>query len=252
MYSPSQSGGGRPKQSRIVINVGDTKQTGGARGPLRGRRRTLALVGLVIAGALLLTLIGGLIWWQSYKKSPAYSLALLVDAAQRDDVQTVDEYLDTERVAQSLAPQVLNKAMASAGGMGALPAPRKQIEAALPNLLPAMHDEVRAELVRGVKEMSAQGGRMPFFLMALAAPRMWDNIKEDGDTAVVTVKRADNPATELTMQRNENRWKVVGLKDDQLANAIAARVVGSLTAQPAPNAAPTDNNTRRPRRRRNN
>jgi hypothetical protein len=249
MYSPAQGGGGRPKQSRIVINVDEAKQKGtrggGVRRPLSGRRRTLAVVGLVIVGALLVALIGSFLWWQSYKKSPGYSLALLAEAAGRDDTQAVEQLLDTERVAQSLAPQVLDKAMASAGGMGALAAPRKQIEAALPNLLPALHDQVRGELVRGVKEASAKSGKIPFFLKAVGMSRMWDSLKEEGDTALIVFKHADNTApTELTMQRDGDHWKVVGLKDEQLATGIAARVVSSLAAQPVSNR-PPENNKRR-------
>src|SRR3712207_8127247 len=56
------------------------------------------------------------------------SLALLVDAARRDDPQTFEQLVDTDRVAQSLAPQVIDQALASVGGKGALPAPRRQIE----------------------------------------------------------------------------------------------------------------------------
>ena len=79
------AGGGR--RSRIVIDVAraqgeaQKKKDGGL-----GRvRRYLSLTALILIGVLLVLLVSGYAWWRSFEKSPAYSLALLVDAAQRDD-----------------------------------------------------------------------------------------------------------------------------------------------------------------------
>lgn len=232
MYSPTPEEGGRRKQSRIVINVDEAQKKREAearRGRRRGRAaRIFGLVGLALAGLLLLLAVGGYLWWQNYKKSPAYSLALVVDAARRDDMQTIEGLVDSDRVAQSLAPQVVNKAMSSVGGMGTLAAPRRQIEAALPMLLPGLREQVRAEIARGVKEVSSKAGSdLPFPLLALAVPRVWESMKEEGDAATVVFKAGERPV-ELTLERAGERWKIVGVKDDELASNIATRVVGSL------------------------
>ncbi|HEV2765994.1 MAG TPA: DUF2939 domain-containing protein [Pyrinomonadaceae bacterium] len=253
MYSPPAGQGGRRKQSRIVINVDDGKQKSAARGGGRGffqrigrGGRALSVGALVVLGLLLLAFIAGLVWWQSYKRGPAYTLALLVDAARRDDAQAFEQLVDTDRVAQSLAPQVIDQALASVGGRGALPAPRRQIEAALPNLLAGMRDQVRAEMSNGVKAAASQGRaeNMPFFMLALM-PSLLGGVTEQGDDATVRIDKGDNRAAELSMKREGERWRVVGLKDDELAAGIASRIVGGLSAQPpAPAPQPT------PRRRR--
>ena len=253
MYSPPAGQGGRRKQSRIVINVEDDAKKKGARGGGRGffgrigrGGRALSVASLVVLGLLLLALVAGLFWWQSHKRSPSYSLALLVDAARRDDAQTFDQLLDGERVAQSLAPQVTEQALASVGGRGALPAPRRQIEAALPNLLAGMREQVRAEMSNGVKAAASRGRaeNMPFFVLALM-PSLLGSVKEEGDAATVLIDKGDNRATELSMKREGERWRVVGVKDEELASGIASRIVAGLPAQP-PAAAPQPT----PRRRR--
>ena len=254
MYSPPAGQGGRRKQSRIVINVDDGAKKKGAPGGGRGffgrigrGGRALSVGGLVLLALLLVALVGGLVWWQGYKRSPSYSLALLVDAARRDDAQTVDGSIDSDQVAQSLAPQVIDHALASVGGMGSLPAPRRQIEAALPNLLGGMREQVRAEIMNGIKEATSRGraGQMPFFVLALL-PRLLGSIREEGDAATVLVSKGDGRSTELSMKREGERWRVVGVKDDELAAGIAARIVKGLA--PSTPAAPPPQAT--PRRRR--
>ena len=254
MYSPPAGQGGRRKQSRIVINVDDGAKKKGARVGGRGffsrigrGGRTLSVGGLVLLALLLVALVGGLVWWQGHKRGPSYSLALLVDAARRDDAQTVDQLLDHDRVAQSLAPQVIDQALATVGGMGSLPAPRRQIEAALPNLLAGMREQVRAEMMNGIKEAASRGraGSVPFFVLALL-PRLMGSVSEEGDAATVSIDKGENRTTELSMKREGDRWRVVGVKDDQLAAGIAARIVQGL-ASPAPSA-PAPQAT--PRRRR--
>ncbi|HEY0384430.1 MAG TPA: hypothetical protein VGC64_00395, partial [Pyrinomonadaceae bacterium] len=74
-----------PKRSRIVVQFERAREM--AHVPKKGSRgaRILLLVLLILAGLLLGLAIGFFFWWRSYKTGPAYSLALLVDAAQRND-----------------------------------------------------------------------------------------------------------------------------------------------------------------------
>lgn len=242
--STPRAGESTPKpRSRIVIDVDKAKhsahKTGRGAGGGRRARRVLSLAGIVVAVLLVALLAGGYAWWQSYKRSPTYTLALLVDAAQRDDTQTVEQLLDTNQVAQSFIPQVM--AQLAGGEGGAMPtAEQRQVEAALPFVLPQARDEI----IRRVKEFATRsGGRMPFVILAIGVPRMVDDIKTQGDAATVSFKASDRPI-ELSMQRNGERWKLVGIKSDALAADLAGYVRANMPAR-AP-----DNGARRPPRQR--
>ncbi len=227
MASPVNRGRGK---SRIVIDVEKARSERRRRhlGRFPRARKVMSVGGLILVGALLLGGVGGYLWWQNHKKSPSYALALLVDAAQRDDVRGVEELIDSDRVAEGFAPQVAQK-MAESVAPDRVEAVRKQYEAEVVRQLPRVRETAREEVAKGVKSFSEQtGGNMPFMLLALSIARMAD-VKLEGETATVNVA-ADNRPVELTMQRTpEGRWKVVGLKDDAVASSIAVRL-GSISA----------------------
>jgi len=231
MTQPTRAGGGK---SRIVIDVAraqsEARSTKGRRFGRAGR--ALSVTGLVIASVVLLLLVGSYAWWQSYKKSPAYSLALLVDAAQRDDMGTVESLIDADRIAEGFIPQVIEKLAGANSNVP--PAARAQLTNALPQLLPRVREGVRDQMAASMKALSKNtSGRMPFALTALGM-RSAADIREQGDAASVTVKAGDRPI-ELTMRRDGERWKVATVKDDQLAADISARLASSVPAlsQPA-------------------
>jgi len=102
------------KRNRIVINL-DQAPPGstGKRGTRRGLARTLIIVAVV-----LLLLVGGIVgggyaWWRHYQNGPAYSLALLADAAQRNDTATIDGILDTDKVTDDFVAQVRQRTTGS-------------------------------------------------------------------------------------------------------------------------------------------
>ncbi|MGO8388875.1 hypothetical protein, partial [Rhizobium johnstonii] len=68
------------------------------------------LAGLLIA-ILLVGGIAGFFYWQNLKKTPAYSLALIVDGARRDDKKQIEQLLDTDKVIDSFIPQITDKAI---------------------------------------------------------------------------------------------------------------------------------------------
>jgi len=244
---PSKQGSGR--RSRIVIDVAQAQAEARNRPRQRGKfgrgAKMLSAGALAVAVLLVALLAGGYFWWRSYTKSPAYSLALLVDAAQRDDVKAVEGLIDSDRVAQGFAPQVLDKLAAGAGNLPSTPA-RAQVEAALPLLLPRVRETMREEVARGIKGFAEKsGGYTPFVFFAVGLSRAAD-IKEQGDTATAMLKAADR-SVELGMQRDGERWKIVNVKDDTLASDIAARLVASLPAPPGAQPRPTT--TTAPRRK---
>ncbi|MDQ3687178.1 MAG: DUF2939 domain-containing protein [Acidobacteriota bacterium] len=225
---PATEATNRQTRSRIVIDINQQQGGRGGGGRKGGVRKILAFVALVAVAALAVLVVGSYVWWQGYKKSPAYSLALLVDAAQRDDRRTIDELIDSNRVAENFIPQIAGKIY----GLEVAPAQaeklRQQVEALAPQIVPGVRDQIRDEIARVVKEAAASiGDRMPFVLLALGVPRVASEIKEDGDVANVLFNLNNRPV-ELTMGRNGARWKIIAVKNDELAASIAARVAASL------------------------
>jgi uncharacterized membrane protein len=220
-----------PKRSRIVVQLYRAREM--AHVPKKGSRgaRVLLIVLLVIAGLLVGLAIGGFIWWRSYKTSPAYSLALLVDAAQRGDAGGIDEIIDTNKVVESFAPQVTEQATGRFG-TALTPALRKQVEALVPKLLPRVEARVHDAVIQRIKEVGARAEGKPFVVIALSIPYVLD-ITEDGDTAKAVGSQNEHPI-ELTMQRNGERWKIVGVKDEQMAKRIVDDIAKDLPALGAP------------------
>jgi flagellar basal body-associated protein FliL len=226
------------RRSRIVVNLDEGQQAGGPRSARRsgasggGRGRRILLILLVVFVAIVVAIAAGLFfWWQSYKTRPNYSLALVVDAAQRNDMTEFDKLVDTDKVVDNFLPQVLEKAGAqSSYGLpgGAM---RKQLQAMLLKYAPQVKQRVREEVSGQVRELSARAEQKPFFLVALAMPFVVDT-KQDGDAAKVNATLKDRPV-ELTMQRDGERWKIVGVKDDVLAARILESVARDLPANAA-------------------
>ena len=248
MATSSTGTSGRQPRSRIVIDVEQARQSAGGGGNRRrgGRttttrtRKVLTVIGLVVVAGLSALLVGGYVWWRNYQTSPAYSLALLADAAQRDDLRTVDELLDSNRVAENFIPQVTDKLIEGGVPVAQTEVMRRQIALLAPQFLPGVRDALRDEVVRGVKEAVARSGRqqMPFVLLTLAVPRVIESVgdvNEPGGEAdvvkTVTVKINDRP-TILTMRQNGARWKVVAVRNEDLTATIAARVAASLPSLP--------------------
>ncbi len=233
MSAPPPNNPPTQKRSRIVISLDRAREMmhlGPAAqhaygGGLRPRRRKWP----IITGAVLLLLvIGGVIFWQIYKTRPSYSLALVVDAAHRDDAAAFDKVVDTGQVVQSFAPQVVEQALGRLG-TALTPEMRRRVEALVPTLLPTVTENVRGEVMREVKELTARAAGKPFFLLALSMPFIAD-VKREGETAVVTARQGER-SLELLMQRTpENRWKVVGVRDETLAKRIVDNIAKYLPA----------------------
>lgn len=217
----------RPKRSRIVVSLDRAREM--AHMPGRGSRgaRILLIVLLVIVALLVGLAIGFFFWWRSYKTSPAYSIALLVDAAHRNDAAGIDEIVDMNKVVQNFAPQVTEQA-AGRLGTALTPALRKQVEALVPKLIPRVQEKVRDEVVKQVKEISASAEGRSFFLIALSIPYILD-ISEEGDTAKAVATQNER-TIELTLQRNGERWKIVGVKDETLAKRVVDDIAKDLPA----------------------
>lgn len=247
------------KRSRIVVNVDELRRAESARQSAsqstrrprrlsrRGRRRLLLVAAVAGVVALAASALVGA-WYKSYKRSPAYSLALLADAAQRDDRQMIDQLIDIDQVTQSLVPQVVEKvsgrAQAAAQQPGATqqqpgaPPPqvptsvRRYVEANAGVLIPGAREAVREAVIRQVRDgVASRADSYPFFLTALGVRFAADEIREEGDAAAVAFKANSQPV-ELRLQRagGGERWRVVGIRSDELATRIADNLSRGLPA----------------------
>jgi|ERR1043166_5216421 hypothetical protein len=181
---------------------------------------------LLVAATVVLTIaaaagIVGYFYYQRLKTTPQYSLALLIDAAKRDDTKAIDQLVDTDAVVEDFMPQILAKAT-ELYGRGLPPETLQKAYTLARPLMPAVKDRAKAELPRVIRERTAKYGDVPFFAMVLGADRYLD-ISSMGDLATVNSKLQDHPL-EMRMRRNGNQWQVVGIKDDILATAIAQKV----------------------------
>lgn len=221
------SGGGR--RSRIVVDVARIQAEARGRKARRFGRagRLLSVTGLVVIALVLVLLAGGYLWWRSFERSPAYSLALLVDAAQRGDNQSVESLIDADQIAQGFIPQVVERLTAADSPVP--PQARPQLSSAMPQLLPRVRESVRDEIAQELKALSK--GHTSFLLTALAV-RSAADVKEQGGKADAAVKAGERPV-ELTLARDGERWKVVTVKDEQLARDIAAQLAPSVPASPS-------------------
>jgi uncharacterized membrane protein len=215
------------RRKKIVIDF-DNKPppTGAARPRRKGRLgRLLLILALVAMGFGVVAVAGGYFWWQYYKSTPAYSLALLVDAVQQEDMTTIDQLVNTDKVATNVSSELAQKA---AGRYGAAlePAARQQVEALVPALMPKVKQTLRDEVVKSVRELSQNTQRRPFIIVALALPYVV-KITTENDTAKVAVP---NSETELTLQRNGERWQIVGIKDSALVQRLVDRMAEDLPA----------------------
>ncbi len=222
------------RKSRIVIDV-DRVQAEAREKRERGfvgrAGRVLGVTGLVVVAVLLVALVGSYMWYQGFKQSPPYSLALLLDAAQHDDVQAVETMIDADQIAQGFIPQVIENLAGT--GSQLPPQARASLTATLPQLLPRVRETMRDEIARSMKALAQNdSANLPFFVKALGV-RQAATVVERGDAATLAVKAGDRPV-ELSMRRDGERWKLVAVKDPQLASDIATRLAASLPAAPPP------------------
>jgi len=240
----SSRGGGKP--SRIVVDINQEEAiTGGAsrKGKVRqgdylppggsGKKRRGCFARL-IGGALLVTLllllvagVGGYLWWRRVQASPTYSLALLADAAQRNDARAFDELLDAGRVTRSFLPQIRRHATGSTRDLP--PAIERQVGAAVEQQLPNIEATVRESLRASIADLArAAGTEAPFPALVLAMRGLATDVREEGQTATVNLNLGGEQPTALTMERSAERWRVVGVRDARLAATLAAQLPTAL------------------------
>ncbi len=204
-------------------------QLGGYTAPARRSRfRRIALIvfGSIFAIAVMAG-VGFYFYWQSLKSTPQYSLALIVDAAKRNDEATVDRLVDIDAVVDDFLPQITEKAV-ELYGRGLPPTIIQQVARVAAPVMPAVKDRAREELPTAIRQKTAEFGYVPFEAMVLGAGQYLD-IKVDGDSAIVQ-SLVPEQDFEVRMKREGGEWKIVAVKDDKLAMNIAKRVGQEIIA----------------------
>ncbi len=226
--TPEQKAGGPQSRKRLVISF---EQPRGAKAATRrrGRRwpKLVAALGIIIVLVAVSAAAGGYLWWRHYRTTPAYSLALLVDAVQRNDVTVVNEIVDIDKIVDSLAADVTEKSVARYGGTLS-PQQRRRVERLVPSLLPGVKQSVRDSLVKRLRELSQESEPKPFVILAIGLPYLV-KITTDGDAARAVAPVRDREI-ELTLQRDGERWKVVAMKDDNVVPRIVDDLIKDFPA----------------------
>jgi hypothetical protein len=190
------------------------------------RSHMLRWVSLILAGLLIIGAAAGVLWWQHYKTTPAYSLALVVDAAQRNDGAAFDRLIDMEKVVDNLMPQVAQTAtggLASdfAGGL------RTQLQSLAPGVMASVKQTIKEEVRKRINELAGSSGTQLFFLTALAMP-FKANINERNGTAKAVIN-SGHDQVELSMERIDgSHWRIISLRDDGLAARVANNILKDL------------------------
>ncbi len=190
-------------------------------------RKILAVFGVLFLLTIVIGAIGTYFYWQNLQKSPAYSLALLIDAAKRDDQKTVAEFLDTDAVIDSFMPQVIEKAT-DRYGRGLAPDILTKATSLIAPMIPQVKDVAKKQIPILIREKAEAAPNVSPWAMAIGINQVL-TVKESGDTAEITgnLKGRD---INLTMKRNGARWKLIGLKDDVLADKVSEKVGQEIIA----------------------
>ena len=211
------------KRNRIVINMDDPNL------PRRKKRGGWRKVLLIAAVVLLLIVAGlgtgGYLWWRNLQNGPAYSLAILVDAVQRNDPATIDKMIDPDKISADFVTQVREKTTGSLASQ----LWSTQTEAATATVSAKLKDTIHEQLVKELQGLTDVAKGKPLFVVALAIP-YFAEIKQENNTASATVN-IKGEVIKLRLQPIENRWQVVAVQDDKLAKMVADAVMQNLSGK---------------------
>jgi len=215
-------------RKRIVIDL-DAPQGGPAaraRVGKRGRwRRILALFMGVVLIVILAAIVGGFFGWRYYQSTPAYTLTLMIDAAQRNDLAEFQKRIDDDEIAKNMLASVSQKA-AGRYGFALTSSIQQRIDTVMPNLLPGLKQTIHDEVVKEIKEFASKSEPRPFIFLVVTVPSLM-KVTKDGDTAKATAALNDR-MIELTMRRDADRWKVIDFKDDVVVQRVVDSVMKDL------------------------
>jgi hypothetical protein len=210
------------KRNRIVINFDNppggspVKRTVSSRS---GVGRVLAVIAILLILVVSGLAAGGYFWWRHYQSGPAYSLALLVDATQRNDTPGVDRILDTDKIAADFISQIRTRVPVAALWAS-------QVDLTKMSSGTKVKETLHDELVKQLQQMTDVAAGKPLVIIALAVPRFAD-IKQEGNTAHATISLRDEQI-QLTMVQAGDHWRITAVQDDKLARMIAQAMMTAV------------------------
>lgn len=166
-------------------------------------------------------------YWRHLRTTPQYSLALIVDSAKRHDEATVGQLVDIDAVVDDFLPQITTKAV-ELYGRNLPPDTLQRVARIAAPVMPAVKDRAREELPGAIRQKTETFGDVPFAAMVLGADTYLD-IKVEGGSATVRSKVPEHNF-EVRMVRIGDRWKIAGLRDEELATRIAQRIGQEIVA----------------------
>ena len=222
-----------PIRKRIVINL-DSPQAQNARPGFPQRAsagrpkrwpKVLAFIAAFLAVIVLLAAVGAFFGWRYYQTTPAYSVALMIDAAQNNQMAEFDKRINDDEIAKRMVANVSQKVTARYG-VAINASIQKQIDNLVPQLMPKVKQTIHEEVAKEIREFATKSQAKPFIIVALAVPS-FVTITTQGDTAKASAKLNDRNI-ELGMQRDSDRWKVVEVNDDVLVQRIVDNLMKEL------------------------
>jgi hypothetical protein len=184
-------------------------------------KKILKVFSVLVVSLVLISLISGFFYWWYLKTTPQYSLALIVDAARRDDQKTIDDLINLDEIVDDFLPQVVNKAV-ELYGRGVAPDIINKVAQAAAPILPVIKQRARSELPEVLREKTKPFEKIPFWAMAIGAGQYLEIEKKDGE-ATIKSKIKDRPL-ELTMKQKGDKCEIVAIKDERTAQKIARKI----------------------------
>jgi len=213
-------------RQKIVINL-DQPATAGTK-PVRKRRRwprVLGILALLIVLFVVGAAVGGYFLVRRYQSSPTYALALIFDAAQRNDVAEFQKRVDEEEIAKNMTAAVSQKA-AARYGQAIDSSTQQKIDSTMPSLLPRVKQTVHDEFLNLIKAASPE---QRSFISIVGAVQSMMTVTTNGDSAKATGKMGGHDI-ELDMRRDADGWKVIDVKDDVIVQRAVDSVMKDLPA----------------------
>lgn len=182
-------------------------------------RRTIAAV---VLSAVLLSVAGaaGYAFWLT--GTPQYSLALLVRESHRGNGEGVDSFIDVGRVIDGFVPQIRDAAV-EMYGRGIPPSAIQRLERIAEPLKPRMKDAARVEVRSLIRDKTKPFAEYPVFLLATGISA-YSSVTREGESATVRTTTPEGDVIELVMERAGGRWRIVEVRDPELARRVAETV----------------------------
>jgi nitrate reductase NapE component len=215
-------------RQKIVINL-DQPATAGTK-PVRKRRRwprVLGILALLVLLFVVVAVVGGYFLVRRYQSSPTYALALMLDAAQRNDIAEFEKRIAEEEIANNMTAAVTQKA-AARYGQTIDSSLQQKINSTMPSLLPRVKQTVHDEVLNAMKTFAAAPEQRSF-ISILGAVQSMMTVTTNGDSAKATGKMAGHDI-ELGMRRDADGWKVIDVKDDAIVQRVVDSVMKDLPA----------------------